>query len=550
MFPCSFYLILRGSIAVLVERRKDTHIPNSVSNPDVSSASAPNTELPSERKVHSRRRARNYLGTEAVILGRGRTFGEVALMQESGVRQASVVVNDAATDLLVINRSLYHRSVERVQRTEAREKMAFVDALGILSHWSTQNLVHLVGALNHVRYSAGDYIYRQGTVADRIYFVKSGQVKLTLSPDPVSPPPPPPPLPTALSRKVSNDGGGGDVARLGLWNRDVDVCVVGWRGAIGDVEAVYRLPAYTTSAKCESNVELFGLDFGSFEQLFRVKNPVTMEAIGVLVDCKLLHRRPNLRCSVACEPLLRRATQKVQAMRSRMERARKEKRVRKRLREAAKSAAVATATGSKSKPLPKILPPSGGDVENVDSGSFLTMIKIKPDGSKEVARADSMAVEKMPSLSRNRAGEGDDDSTGDDVFEELETQRRVTDGPSLLLDGKFGDWSSSFAASVDMANALLNTAREDTVRRLLDHLRAVHIRGRATTSGGVAEKKQRRSRSPLKRTSARVVEKARTPTPTPPVDSVLASRSLTTPVQRYIKARTEAGSQAVFRSKL
>ena len=56
----------------------------------------------------------------------GRTFGELALLNDNCVRSASII-SDEASDLIVISRELYNRSVAKIVGQEYKEKMDFVN---------------------------------------------------------------------------------------------------------------------------------------------------------------------------------------------------------------------------------------------------------------------------------------------------------------------------------------------------------------------------------------------------------------------------------------
>lgn len=61
-----------------------------------------------------------------MFLGEGKSFGEMALLKEDCIRTATVVA-DTDTDLVVIDRNLYNRSVKDVLEKEFQQKTKFVD---------------------------------------------------------------------------------------------------------------------------------------------------------------------------------------------------------------------------------------------------------------------------------------------------------------------------------------------------------------------------------------------------------------------------------------
>lgn len=55
----------------------------------------------------------------------GAPFGDVALISDDNIRTASIVA-DEKTDLLVVDRALYNRSVKEVLAKEFQEKTNFI----------------------------------------------------------------------------------------------------------------------------------------------------------------------------------------------------------------------------------------------------------------------------------------------------------------------------------------------------------------------------------------------------------------------------------------
>lgn len=53
--------------------------------------------------------------------GDGNSFGELALINENCIRNASILVDDTS-DLVVVNRELYYRSLHAIAAAEFQEK--------------------------------------------------------------------------------------------------------------------------------------------------------------------------------------------------------------------------------------------------------------------------------------------------------------------------------------------------------------------------------------------------------------------------------------------
>ena len=58
----------------------------------------------------------------------GQSFGELALVQ-SNLRRNATVISDEQTDLILVHRDLYNRSLKTAQEQEFQEKSDFVNNL-------------------------------------------------------------------------------------------------------------------------------------------------------------------------------------------------------------------------------------------------------------------------------------------------------------------------------------------------------------------------------------------------------------------------------------
>nr|XP_006826030.1 PREDICTED: uncharacterized protein LOC102810128 [Saccoglossus kowalevskii] len=85
-----------------------------------------NTVTEAERRASYRPLDRSEFGTHIRFVGAGGSFGELALLHENCVRNASVIAN-AVTDMIVVDRDLYSRSLKAAQEHELKEKYAFID---------------------------------------------------------------------------------------------------------------------------------------------------------------------------------------------------------------------------------------------------------------------------------------------------------------------------------------------------------------------------------------------------------------------------------------
>ncbi len=102
--------------------------------------------------------------------GEGATFGELALIHPDCVRTASIVAEEK-TDLVVIHRDLYNRSVSKVIAKEYAEKMNFIDSMPLLKTWSQKMKRQLAVCFRKEIYNFDSHIVKQGDPFREIYFI-------------------------------------------------------------------------------------------------------------------------------------------------------------------------------------------------------------------------------------------------------------------------------------------------------------------------------------------------------------------------------------------
>ena len=71
----------------------------------------------------------NYFALDA-----GKSFGELALISKECIRNASIIA-DERTDLLVVNRVLYNRSLRAAQVADYEERTKFVQENPLFRAW-------------------------------------------------------------------------------------------------------------------------------------------------------------------------------------------------------------------------------------------------------------------------------------------------------------------------------------------------------------------------------------------------------------------------------
>lgn len=101
----------------------------------------------------------------------GHSVGEIALIKEDCIRTASVVVN-TETDLMVVDRALYNRSVKEVLEKEFNEKTEFVETNPLFLHWTPRLKKSLAIALKKEAFLYGCPLTKQGQSLNCAYFIR------------------------------------------------------------------------------------------------------------------------------------------------------------------------------------------------------------------------------------------------------------------------------------------------------------------------------------------------------------------------------------------
>ena len=478
----------------------------------------------SRASTSSSLRLLDRLGSETTALGPGKTFGEIT-QGTGGLRQTSVVTN-APTDLLVVDRNLYHRSIERIQKADLKEKNKFLDSLSIFAKWSQQSRSQLLAALQHSCHSG--VLFRQGAISSHVYFIRSGLVKLVVSHSNERET-----HEFAVRRRYKHQDGQQRDAEI--VKRIQEISIVGLTDTVGDLEAVYDLPHYTCTAICLTDINVYSIDKATFRFLFRQKNPETWQTVNLLVSYKLLSRSPNLKAFPCFQQLLALSKRMVEVAEQKQHRRQLEKRRRLKLRDAVRKKKVGgggrvTATGTDLKTGTQPKP----DVKDTDTFLTNTLQSDQDDGKEE----KSVCPDSQPTST----------SLFTAVTSSSASENERISLPVLLVEPAGGRWSTSFKAGLDMSNALRNTLREDTIRRLFSRLDQIRPSGKAKEGmDGLAISNPKSSPAGVcalgQVALPRLFRKKR------PAEDTRHRHTPVTPIRGYVQDRTRQGA-ALFRTHL
>uniref|UniRef100_A0A0L8IEW7 Cyclic nucleotide-binding domain-containing protein n=1 Tax=Octopus bimaculoides TaxID=37653 RepID=A0A0L8IEW7_OCTBM len=161
-----FYIILRGKVTIYNLSKEDEKI-TKLSEADL--------------KNDKQELDRSKLGNFVCNLVPGDPFGEVALLSTDSIRTATVIA-DEITDLMVVSKALYERSVKDVLTWEFQQKIAFICAHPLFWGWSHKYRHQLAMAVYKIVLSYDEILIRQREPVTCIYFVLTGQVGIFYNP--------------------------------------------------------------------------------------------------------------------------------------------------------------------------------------------------------------------------------------------------------------------------------------------------------------------------------------------------------------------------------
>lgn len=100
----------------------------------------------------------------------GKSFGELALINKDCVRNASIIT-DVSTDLLIVDRTLYNRSLHAYQAQEFAQRSQFTSQYPLFSNWQPRYKKQMAMSLRKDTIPYEGTIVRQGDPVENIYFL-------------------------------------------------------------------------------------------------------------------------------------------------------------------------------------------------------------------------------------------------------------------------------------------------------------------------------------------------------------------------------------------
>ncbi|XP_062573913.1 uncharacterized protein LOC134235786 isoform X1 [Saccostrea cucullata] len=299
-----FFIILSGTVSIYINTNfgADDDAGNTSPEVEVVRTKSGVRNKPLDRSIYG-----NYVGK----IDAGRSFGELALINADCIRNATIIA-DEKTDLVIVNRDLYKRSLHEFQAKDFEDRKRFVDSHAMFDNWMPKYKKQMAMSLRREKVLFDSTIVRQGAPVDGIMFLLSGQVKLLM--DPVYhtvqypnyfPIADPEDLERTQARELLRRELSISPSKLEDYKKyspstvssmsssesrcktrtsqvprhAMEVCNLGAFEIIGDLEAVIDLPTYCYTVKCSQEAEVFILDQKNYDRLIEKRNPKVIEIL-------------------------------------------------------------------------------------------------------------------------------------------------------------------------------------------------------------------------------------------------------------------------------
>ncbi|CAG9311604.1 unnamed protein product [Blepharisma stoltei] len=115
--------------------------------------------------------------TKVSMINEGESFGELSLI--SNKPRAATIVAEGKMILGVISKPNFQKILGKLAEKKLNQKIEFLQALPMFSNWSKISLYKLGPYFTTILYKKHQFVYKEGEPANTVYFVKSGEFKIT-----------------------------------------------------------------------------------------------------------------------------------------------------------------------------------------------------------------------------------------------------------------------------------------------------------------------------------------------------------------------------------
>ncbi|OMJ94684.1 hypothetical protein SteCoe_2017 [Stentor coeruleus] len=250
-----FYIILTGELSVIVPIFTDTQ-----------------DQINKEMK-------------EVRILSDGNSFGELALIR-GGLRAATIKAKTLST-LVVLKKNDFKKTLSYITEKKINEKVEALKKIPLFSTISHLELQKLSYYFSEVKYYKGQIVYREKTPSDTLYFIKSGDFKLTKAEYDHHEP---------YGLKIPNINNNRIKTQRTLTKKatDLQIVIKGDNESLGYEEMVEKDIFYKTTCTCISTVGVvYSISFTHFRQ--RIRNPYCWKIINEKIKIDKINYTERIR---------------------------------------------------------------------------------------------------------------------------------------------------------------------------------------------------------------------------------------------------------------
>ncbi|XP_041366460.1 uncharacterized protein LOC121381280 [Gigantopelta aegis] len=316
------YILLGGKISVYIDSRLTGE--EEGSSPIPPSPYKERRGGPSPEWVRKRRHMeRSSLGRFIIRCEPGANFGEVALLSEDHIRNASIVT-DRDCDFLVIDRDLFNRCLKSSEERAYNAKKRFVNKHPFFCQMPPKFKRLLELSLRKETHAYDETLIQQGERVSGLHFIIKGQAQILMMPSQHPKQYPqlwpfevgadlyalefdwlresrknaiikkyqdPAVIRTKADHVLIRRKEGYAAMEKAIQHKSVSLCEVSKGEIFGDVEILFNLPTYHQTVVCTTETDVFVLDMKNFDRLVSRRNKQTLDAMRLHTESMLRTRK-------------------------------------------------------------------------------------------------------------------------------------------------------------------------------------------------------------------------------------------------------------------
>jgi CRP-like cAMP-binding protein len=183
---------------------------------------------------------------EVGVLGRGQSFGELALTKD--MPRAARIVCISGCHFATLHSQDFKRILGRLTEQMLDRRVAFLQELPVFSFWTKQYLVKLSYYFKELKFSRKQVVFQQDSLSSDIYFIKGGEFQLS------------------KNLKQTNSKTNHICQRKAKSNLKAQIALLGFGEFFGDDDALADRPRSTTCVCHSTSGALIAISKDAFMQ--------------------------------------------------------------------------------------------------------------------------------------------------------------------------------------------------------------------------------------------------------------------------------------------